>query len=101
MYFDNGAVEADRFDLDSHELLMLQFLEQSIQHAGLCPTIHAGVDSVPIAEALGQAAPFATVLRDVQYRVDHLKIGERNVAALYRQERFDPTELLRSDLHGA
>src|ERR1700690_3250030 len=99
MYFDDRAVEADRLDPDSNELLMLQFLEQSVQHPGLGPTVHSGIDSVPVAEALGQRAPLAAVLRDVQDRVDDLKIGERDIAALYRQKRLDPIELLRGDFH--
>jgi len=99
MYFDDRAVEADRLDPDAHELLMLQFLKQPIQHAGLGPTVHASIDGVPVAKALGQRAPLAAVLRDVQDRVDDLKIGERDIAALYRQKCLDPTELLRGDFH--
>jgi len=99
MHLDDRAVQAHRFDLDAHELLMLQFLEQPIQHAGFCPAVHACIDGVPVAEVFRQAAPLAAVLRDVQDRVDHLKVGERNIPALYRQERFDPIELLRGDFH--
>lgn len=54
MHFDDRTVETYRFDPDPYELLMLQLLEQPIQHTGFCPAVHAGVDSVPIAEALGR-----------------------------------------------
>src|SRR5271165_5264333 len=99
MYFHDGTVEADRFDLDAHELLMLQLLEQSIQHSGLRPAPHACIDGVPVAEAFRQAAPLAAVLRDVQDRVDDLQVGERNIAALYRQKCLDTSELLCGDFH--
>src|SRR5258706_5675114 len=101
MHFDDRAVEADGFDLDAHELLMLQLLEQPIQHSRLRPAIHAGVNRMPPAEALRQRAPFAAVLRDVQDRVHDLEVAERDVAALYRQIRLDPTELLCGYFHAA
>ena len=101
MYFDNGAVQTDRFDPDAHKLLMLQFLEQPIQYAGFCPAIHARIDCVPVAEALRQASPFAAILRNVQNCVDDLKVAERDIAALNRQEFLDPTELLVGDFHDA
>ena len=99
MDLDDCTVEADRLDLDTDELLLLQFLEQPIQHTGFCPAIHACVDRMPIAKAFRQAAPLATILCDVQDRVDDLEIAERDVAALYRQERLNPTELRCGDFH--
>jgi hypothetical protein len=101
MHSDDRAIETDSFDLDAHELLILQLLEQAIQHANLRPAIHAGLDPVPVPETLGQGPPLAAVLRDVQDRVDHLEVAERNVAALYRQKRPDPTELRCSHFHTA
>ena len=99
MHLDDRAIQSHRFDLDPHELVMLQFLEQAIQHAGLGPAVHACIDRAPIAELLGQAAPLAAILRDVQDCVEHLKVGERDIPTLYRQERLDPTELRRGDFH--
>src|ERR1039458_876099 len=32
MYLDDRTVEADRLDLDADQLLMLQLLEQAVQH---------------------------------------------------------------------
>ena len=54
MHFDDRAVEANRFDLHADELLMLQLLEQPIEHTGLRPAVHPGVDRVPGAEAFRQ-----------------------------------------------
>jgi len=101
MHLDDRAVEADRFNADPHELLMLQLLERPIQHAGLRPAVDAGVDRVPVAEALGQRPPLAAVFRDVQDRVDDREVAERDVAALYRQERLDALELLGGDFRAA
>jgi len=101
MYFDDRAVEADCLDPDPDELLMLQFFEQAIEHTGLGPVVHARVDGVAVAEAFGQCALVAAVFRDVQDRLDDLKVGERNVATLHRQKRLDPRELLCSDFHAS
>lgn len=73
---------------------MLQPLEQAIQHAGLHPTIHAGVNRVPVAKALGQGPPLTAAFRDVQDRVDDIEVPEDDVAALYRQKRLEVFELL-------
>ena len=101
MYFDDGAVQTHRFDPDAHQLLMLQFLEQSIQNTRFRPAIHARVDRVPVAKALGQAAPFAAIFCYKQNRVHDLKVAERDIAALNWQKFLDPTELLLSDFHEA
>ena len=53
MHFDRRTVQGYRFDLDPHDLIVLQLREYAIQHAVLGPAIHAGVDGVPVAESLG------------------------------------------------
>jgi hypothetical protein len=55
------SIATYRFDLDAHDLSMLQLLEHSIQHTQLGPAVHAGVDRVPIAKAVGQATPLEAV----------------------------------------
>ena len=70
MNLDAGGVQRDRLNLDTHDLRPLQLFEHAIQDAGLGPTVHARVDRVPIAEALGQSAPFATVLGHIEDGVD-------------------------------
>jgi hypothetical protein len=82
MHFDDSAVQADRLDLDAHDLSMLQFLEHAIEYSALGPAIHARIDGVPIAEAIGQSAPFATVLSHVQDRIDYAQIRMADVAPL-------------------
>ena len=83
MHFDDGAVQANRLDLDAHDLSMLQLLEHASQHAVLGPAIHARVDGVPIAESRGQPAPFATVLGHVKNRIDHAQIRMLDVAVAW------------------
>jgi hypothetical protein len=72
MDLDDGAVQRHGFDPDAHDLGPLQLLEHTVEYAALGPAVHARVDGVPVAEPLGQAAPLATVLRDVQDGVQHL-----------------------------
>ena len=99
MHFDDGAVQANRLDLDAHDLNMLQLREHAIEHAILGPAIHARVDGVPIAESLGQPAPLATVLGHVQDRIDYAQIRMADVAALLGQAVLDLAVLLFGDFH--
>jgi len=99
MHLDDGAVERDRFDLDAHDLSMLQLLEHPIQHSQLGPTVHAGVNGVPVAKALGQAAPLATVLAHIQDGVQDLQVGKTDVAPLSRKATLDLFVLGRCDFH--
>ena len=78
---------------------MLQLRENPIQHAAFGPAVHAGVDRVPVAEALGQAAPFAALLGHVQDRVQHSQIGQTHVATLGWQTVLDQTVLCVGDFH--
>jgi hypothetical protein len=75
MHLHDSAVQRHGLDLDAHDLRLLQLLEHSIEHATLGPAIHARVDGVPVAKALGQAAPLAAMLGNIQDRVQHAQIG--------------------------
>ncbi len=99
MNLDNGAVQGHRFELDAHDLLALQLFKDPIQDPGFGPAIHAGVDRVPVAKALGQTAPLAAPLGDEQDRVENLKIIQTDVASLNRQEGLDLGVLCRGDFH--
>ena len=72
MDFHDGAVQGDRLDLDAHNLFSLELCEHSIEDAALRPPIHPSVDGVPVAESLGQAAPFAAVLGHVEDGIENL-----------------------------
>ena len=101
MHFDDGAVQANRLDLDAHDLSMLQLREHAIEHAVLGPAIHACVDGVPIAESLGQSAPFAAVLGHVQNRIDYAQIRMADVAALLGQAVLDLVVLCFGNFHAS
>ena len=99
MHLDRGRVDRERLDLDPHDLLRLQLLEYLIENAVLGPAIHPRVDRVPAAETLRQTAPFATLLSNIQNRVQHLKIAQTHIPTLHRQRILDPLILLFCDLH--
>ena len=99
MDLDAGRVQRDSFDANAHNLHPLKFLEHPVEHASLGPTIHARVNRVPVAEALGHSAPLAAMLSNVQDGIDHLQIAEADIATLNRQAVLDLGELFRRDLH--
>ena len=100
MNLDDGAVQGHGFDFYADDLRMLQLCKHAIQHSALRPPIHARIDGVPVAEPLGQRAPFAPLLSDVQDGIEHLQIVERDVAAWCRQTRRDVAILGVGDFHG-
>ena len=99
MDLDACGVQRDGFDPDTHDLRTLQLLEHAIQDASFGPAIHARVNRVPVAEALGHSAPLAAMLSNVQDGIDHLQIAEADIATLNRQAVLDLGELFRRDLH--
>ena len=99
MHFDDGGVQFDGRDLDAHDLLALQLLEDAIQNAVLGPAIHACVNRVPVAETLGKSAPFAALLGDIENRVQHREIGQAHVAALTGKTGLDATILRLGNLY--
>src|SRR4051812_23815031 len=101
MHLDARRVERDCLDADANNLRLLQFLEQSIEYASLGPTIHSGIDRVPIAKTLRQSAPLAAVFGHEQDGVDHLQVAQADIASLPGQTVFDLGELLGGDLHAS
>ena len=99
MDLDDGAVQGHSLDLHAEDLRVLQLGKDAIQHPALRPTIHARIDRVPVAEPLGQTAPFAALLGDVQDGVEHVQIVERHVAAWGRQTRLDVAILCVGNFH--
>ena len=99
MDLDEGAVQGHGFELYAEDLRVLQLGKDAIQDPALRPPVHARIDGVPVAEPLGQAAPFAPLLGDVQNSVEHLQIVKRHVAAWRRQTRRDVAILGVGDFH--
>lgn len=100
MDLDEGTVQRHGFDRDADDLRLLQLGKNAIQYPALRPPIHARIDRMPVPELLGQAAPFAPLLGDVQDRVQDLPIVERDIAALGRQASLDVTILGLGEFHG-
>ena len=99
MDLDGRAVQCHRFDLDPDDLIVLKLREHPVQHTALRPTIHAGINGVPIAESFGQTAPLAALLGHIQDRVQYPQVGQAHVAPLRRQTVLDQTVLRFGDLH--
>lgn len=78
---------------------MLQTLEHLIQHAAPSPSAHASIDRMPSAKTLGQAAPLAALLRNIQDCVKNLQIQEANISALARQAVLNQAGLGFAGLH--
>ena len=99
MHLDRGTVQTDGFDLDADDLSMLKLRKYPVEHSILRPAIHAGVDGVPMAEPLGQPAPFAALFGNEQDGVQHPQIGQAHIAALSRQTVLDQAVLRFGDFH--
>ena len=57
------------------------------------------VDGMPIVLSGRQPPPLATVLGDIQNRVEHLQVGQFDVAALNGQDRCNAFVLIFCNLH--
>ncbi len=99
MHLDAGAIQGHRLDLDPDNLGLLQLGEHPIQHTRPRPAAHAGVDGVPIAKALRQAAPLAAMLSDIEDRVQHVQVGQTYVAPLSREAMLNDRELFGGNFH--
>jgi len=79
MNFHDRAVQRYGLDLDAHDLVLLQTGKDPIEHAALSPAVHARIDRVPVAEAFGQATPFAALFGHVQDRIKHVTIAQADM----------------------
>ena len=75
MHFHRGTIQGDGFNPDLNDLSVLQLGKDSIQYPTVGPTIHAGVDGMPIPKILGQPVPFAPLLSHIQNRIEDLYVG--------------------------
>jgi len=55
---------------------------------------------MPVSVGFRQCSPLAAVFRNIQYRVDHLEIGDTDISSLDRKVFFNPLVLLKRDFHG-
>ncbi len=72
MNFDRRAVQGDDLDFYSYNLSLLKLFEYSIEDAVLGPTVHPGINGMPVAEPFRKTAPLAALLGYKQDRVQNL-----------------------------
>ena len=99
MNLHDGAIDRQRFHVDADDLFLLQRREDPIQDAGLGPPVHPSVDRMPAAKTLGERPPLASVLGDVQDRIQHVQVRDRDIPTLRGKAPFDASELLFGDHH--
>ena len=99
MDLDARAVQRNRFELEAHELVALQLLEDLVEDPGLRPPIHPGVDGVPSPKPSRQPTPLAAVFGDIQNGIEYLQIGEADVAPLDREVRRNAGVLSFGEFH--
>ena len=101
MNLDRRAVKAYYLYIDLDDSLCLQCGKHSAEHSVLAPSVHANVDCMPISIGFRQCPPLAAVFRDIQYRIDQLKIAHADVPALSRKILRYLFVLLLRYLHGS
>jgi hypothetical protein len=99
MDLHEGAVQADKFDLDPKDPLFLKGRKDFCQNPIPSPPAHPGVDRMPTTEVLGKAPSLTAVLGHVQDGVENLEVGKADVAALSGQAVFDLAVLRFCDFH--
>lgn len=99
MEFDAGTVQRNSFNTDTDDLLMLKLSKHTAQDTTLCPAIHASVDSMPVAEALGQSSPLAAMLGNIKNGIENLQVRMADVATLTRHAVLDLLILSFGDFH--
>ena len=85
MNLDSRAVKAYHLYIDLDDSLRLKRGKHSAEHSVLAPPVHANVDCMPISIGFRQRPPLAAVFRDIQDRIDQLKIAHADVSALFRK----------------
>ena len=85
MNLDRRAVKAYHLYIDLDDSLRLKRGKHSAEHSVFAPPVHANIDCMPISIAFRQCPPLAAVFRDIQYRIDQLKIAHADVSTLSRE----------------
>ena len=85
MNLDRRAVKTYHLYIDLDDSLRLKRGKHSAEHSVLAPSVHANIDRMPISIDFRQRPPLAAVFRDIQDRIDQLKIAHADVSALSRK----------------
>ena len=89
MDLDEGTVHGDGFERHAEDLRVVQRGNDAIPHPALGPTIHARLEGGPVAESLGEPAPWAPLLGHGQDGMAYVPMVERHGAAWGRHTRRD------------
>ena len=101
MNLDSRAVKAYYLYIDLDDSLRLKRGKHSAEHSVFAPSVHANIDRMPISIGFRQRPPLAAVFRDIQDRIDQLKIAHADVSALPREIFRYLFVLLLRYLHGS
>ena len=101
MNLDRRAVKAYYLYINLDDSLRLKRGKHSAEHSVLAPSVHANVDCMPISIGFRQRPPLAAVFRDIQDRIDQLKIAHADVSTLSREILRYLFILLLRYLHGS
>jgi len=99
MHLHGSAVQTNNFNIYLDDPFRLQGCKDAFQHTVFTPSVHAHIDCMPVSVGFRQSSPLAAVFRNIQYRVDHLEIGDADVSSLDRKVFFDSLVLLKRDFH--
>jgi hypothetical protein len=72
--WDHCTIQRDGLDANLDNFLVLQLGEDSLKHPVFGPTVHAGIDGMPIPKVLGQPTPLTAMLCNVQNGIEYLPI---------------------------
>lgn len=101
MNLDSRAVKTYYLYIDLDDSLRLKRSKHSAEHSILAPSVHANIDRMPISIGFRQRPPLAAVFRDIQDRIDQLKIAHADISTLFREILCYLFILLLRYLHGS
>ena len=99
MDLDAGAIQAQYRPRFRWQPQFLPRGKDQGQRTPFVPTRPPHIDGGPIAKALGQTPPLATLLRQIQNGVANLPVGQRGFPPRYRKQGRDPLILFLGDFH--
>ena len=101
MNLDSRAIKAYYLYIDLDDSLRMKRSKHSAEHSDLATTLQANKQQMPISIGFRQRPPLAAVFRDIQDRIDQLKIAHADVSALSREILRYLFILLLRYLHGS
>ena len=94
MHLDAGAIQSEAINGYADHMVLLQDLEEAVEHTRIGPTMHPGINRVTLSKMFGQCAPFVIILGEKEDRVDRGQLRNADIPALNRQVWTDKCVLL-------